>query len=723
MPQITLARAGQISDPVEVGPGTRITAVGGYVQWTSGTLTDVRNGVAVWQNWPIGAVAGYQDTLRRLVVRGGATAAMTLTWDESRQDEGPEGAYWQEQVPAWATDEQGNNAGLLLNGFVRTNVIPMSPADPATQFPRSQPYAPELLATFGRASMVDGTPLNPQPLLIGSRQFTPVGSPRLTHSATGWGHGGMAMLAASAQYLECTDAAWNPFPADGAWSFQIVFSYPSSLRSGGATDYTLVNTQQGSGNFRGLNLRLAWNGSAMLLVGDLYNTASQRWRLNDGGTDIAADVPHVVTVRKQASATDPTGLQLFLDTKITAHSQGSWGAGSGTLGTTDSGIPLRLGLRATGSTIPFTGTIEAFAYWPAFIPSVHNVIYSHYRWLNPTNNVILSTDATGDVDDAVTDIDKLAGASARGMINLAAVICDSADDDSPGATRAVLNYRGVRPRLGAWPGTRSVDSAPNRWTDEVRAGFPVPAEVTPFAAGASARTQFETSLVALVGTLVRMRPGSTTVFLVGYPTAWSDLLDADATAIGTAATSAGVPNPSLTGINLVLSRVARVVICGGHYPDSRQVPGSRLDVNLNSPEYNFQADPTRWQNIVSKMPAGVRLDWVSMADAVGVLTSGVAGWDKARLTASGASSPVPLVRALAAKVGTLDDAGERESYDGFAIADLLWPGAIGHWQPMRDVVIENDGHNTAGTTTAQQARYLVPDTLQAAAVRAQLMAL
>ena len=42
---------------------------------------------------------------------------------------------------------------------------------------------------------------------------------------------------------------------------------------------------------------------------------------------------------------------------------------------------------------------------------------------------------------------------------------------------------------------------------------------------------------------------------------------------------------------------------------------------------------------------------------------------------------------------------------------------------MRDVVIENDGHNTAGTTTAQQARYLVPDTLQAAAVRAQLMAL
>jgi hypothetical protein len=624
-----------------------------------------------------------------------------------------------------ALDASGNMAGLLdpANSDLRTNLIPLAPASASAAFPALQPFAPELLATFGRASMVDGTPLNPQPSLIGSRAFVPVGSPRLTHSATGWGHGGMAMLAASSQYLECTDATWNPFPDNGAWSFQIVFSYPAALRSGGAADYTLVNTQQGSGNFRGLNLRLAWNGTTMLLVGDLYNTTSQRWRLNDGGTDITADVPHVVTVRKQASATDPTGLQLFLDAKITAHSQGSWGAGSGTLGTTDSGIPLRLGYRAVGSTIPFTGTIEAFAYWSSFLPSVHNVIYNHYRWLYPTNNVILSTDATGDVDDAVTDIDKLAGAAARGMVNLAAVICDSADDDSPGATRAVLNYRGVRPRLGAWPGTRSVDAAADRWTDEVRAGFPVPAEVTPFAAGATARTQFETSLVALVGTLVRMRPGSTTVFLVGYPTAWSDLLDADATAIGTAATSAGVPNPSLTGINLVLSRVARVVVCGGHYPDSRQVPGSRLDINLNSPEYNFAADPTRWQNIIAKMPAGVRLDFVSMGDAVGVLQTGVTGWNKARLTASGASSAVPLIRALAAKVGTLTDAGERESYDGFVIADLLWPGAVGRWESMRDVVIENDGHNRIGVSTLQQARYLVPDASQAPAIKRALLAL
>jgi len=96
MPQITLTRAGQFSEPIEVGPGTRITATGGYVQWTTGTLVDVRNGTATWQTWPAGAVAGYQDTLRRLVIRGVATGAMALTWDESKQDEGEEGVYWQE---------------------------------------------------------------------------------------------------------------------------------------------------------------------------------------------------------------------------------------------------------------------------------------------------------------------------------------------------------------------------------------------------------------------------------------------------------------------------------------------------------------------------------------------------------------------------------------------------------------------------------------------------
>ena len=113
MPTITLAQAGQISEPIEVGPGTRVTATGGYVQWTTGTLADVRNGAATWQTWPKGAATGYADTLRRIVMRAVATGALTVTWDESKQDEGPEGAYWQEHVLSAALDASGNMAGVV----------------------------------------------------------------------------------------------------------------------------------------------------------------------------------------------------------------------------------------------------------------------------------------------------------------------------------------------------------------------------------------------------------------------------------------------------------------------------------------------------------------------------------------------------------------------------------------------------------------------------------
>ena len=99
MPSLTLARSGQISDPQECGPGTRITTSGsGYVEWTSGTLADVRNGVATWQRWPGGSAGDYCDTLRRLVFRGVASGSdFVVTWDEGKADPGPEGVYWQEQ--------------------------------------------------------------------------------------------------------------------------------------------------------------------------------------------------------------------------------------------------------------------------------------------------------------------------------------------------------------------------------------------------------------------------------------------------------------------------------------------------------------------------------------------------------------------------------------------------------------------------------------------------
>ncbi len=114
MPSISLAVSGQTSDAYEVGPGARITASGsGYVEWSSNSLADVRNGVATWSTWPKGATTGYADTLRRVLIRGVATGALSVTWDESERDEGPDDAYWQEQVPAWSLDSSGNVQGLV----------------------------------------------------------------------------------------------------------------------------------------------------------------------------------------------------------------------------------------------------------------------------------------------------------------------------------------------------------------------------------------------------------------------------------------------------------------------------------------------------------------------------------------------------------------------------------------------------------------------------------
>lgn len=100
MPGFTLARAGQISEPHEIGPGARVTTSGsGYVEWTSGTLVDVRNGAAAWQRWPGGVSSDYCDTLRRVVIRGVASAnGFAVTWQEGLADPGPEGLYWQEQA-------------------------------------------------------------------------------------------------------------------------------------------------------------------------------------------------------------------------------------------------------------------------------------------------------------------------------------------------------------------------------------------------------------------------------------------------------------------------------------------------------------------------------------------------------------------------------------------------------------------------------------------------
>jgi hypothetical protein len=160
MPSLTLL-AGQISDAVEVGPGTRVTATGsGYVEWTTGTLVDVRNGAATWQTWPKGQGVGQSDTMRRMCIRGVATGALTVTWDEGFDDAGADDAFWQEQVPAWATDANGNATGLVGPGG-------------------------GVMHTTSSAASVDNTHLDPRSPMPYRTTFVPFGSTAQAIAASG----------------------------------------------------------------------------------------------------------------------------------------------------------------------------------------------------------------------------------------------------------------------------------------------------------------------------------------------------------------------------------------------------------------------------------------------------------------------------------------------------------------------------------------------------------
>src|SRR3990167_2586958 len=85
MQTITLA-AGQISQIIEVGAGSRITTTGsGSIAYYAGSLADAKNG-ATFTTWPLGSTSGYQDTLRSCCIRATATGAMTVTIEEGVND-------------------------------------------------------------------------------------------------------------------------------------------------------------------------------------------------------------------------------------------------------------------------------------------------------------------------------------------------------------------------------------------------------------------------------------------------------------------------------------------------------------------------------------------------------------------------------------------------------------------------------------------------------------
>ena len=108
MAQTITLSAGQISDLVEVGPGTRITVTGSaYIEYAQGNLQDAKNGVLSWQKWPKGTSNGVCDTIRRMTIRATATGSASVLIEEGFRDADTDSGYWQEQTAQLATDAGG----------------------------------------------------------------------------------------------------------------------------------------------------------------------------------------------------------------------------------------------------------------------------------------------------------------------------------------------------------------------------------------------------------------------------------------------------------------------------------------------------------------------------------------------------------------------------------------------------------------------------------------
>ena len=114
--------AGQISDLIEVGPGTRITVTGSaYVEYAPGNLQDAKNGVLTWQKWPKGTSNGVCDTIRRMTIRATATGDATVQIDEGYRYADTDVGFWQAQTGMVAHGYKANTLVILGDSLTSQN--------------------------------------------------------------------------------------------------------------------------------------------------------------------------------------------------------------------------------------------------------------------------------------------------------------------------------------------------------------------------------------------------------------------------------------------------------------------------------------------------------------------------------------------------------------------------------------------------------------------------
>jgi inosine-uridine nucleoside N-ribohydrolase len=191
--------------------------------------------------------------------------------------------------------------------------------------------------------------------------------------------------------------------------------------------------------------------------------------------------------------------------------------------------------------------------------------------------IILDTDFSPDVDD-VGALAILHAFADQGEADILGVVISSGDSCAPRAVATVNHYYG-RPNIPigiTWNPTVTTDSP---YTRALALNFPndLQEEITSVAPNA----------VKVYRKLLAAQPDrSVTIVSIGFLNNMRDLLD-----------SAPDDISELSGLELAKTKVARVVMMGGHYPDSVSHPAGA--------EYNFVMDAESAYAVIREWPTPI----------------------------------------------------------------------------------------------------------------------
>jgi hypothetical protein len=432
-------------------------------------------------------------------------------------------------------------------------------------------------------------------------------SSTLTDAAGGYNatvHGGVTLGAATAVTGDPeTGASFNGssgYATSSASVFNFEYTQPLCIsgvfnlnitRSGGSKEYFVLGRTDTSVNFNGWEMEFYWTGSAThaRLILSNHGTGTKIWALAEtSGIDISNGVHQVLITYNGNGHT--SGMAAYVDGVPVSNFSGTDAlAGDSIL----SSGTFTIGSRNAGHDGFYAGTIQklmlgfgTFA-WPMHEAALEASMSSGRKLAgfgaNETPTVIL--------DDDMNDIDDLADVllanqlHLSGKIALAGIItCDSISTSVSGV-KALENYFGLGSTVPLYAYQNNDLATTGGWQSTITSSFN---------AGDS-WSNYSTDIVGY-RTLLHNATGPVNIVVGGPLKCLDDLLNSPADGID-----------SRTGLQLIETKVAAVIMAAGYYPSNAAIScGAPYNLTLNSVFVAAAQDiAANWPSSVPLMDYGI----------------------------------------------------------------------------------------------------------------------